>query len=74
MAEIRSTMTIREAAVVWTDPLRVQLQRWADTFEVPLAELHIGHIRTYQADRSREMPTSVVDTEVVALLELLIYY
>ena len=69
--KIVGTMTIREAAALWSDPQRVHLKRWAATFGVTLAELHPGHFVTYQKDRGEETSTAQVDAEVAALLELL---
>jgi len=68
---IVDTMTIQEAAAVWTDQRRVHLRRWAETFEVPLKELHYGHVLTYLKDRGEETTSSEVDAEVEALLALL---
>lgn len=70
-SEIKGTMTIAEAAAAWENPGRADLKRWGETFAVRLVDLHIGHIKTYQLDRNREVAASVVDTEVIALFELL---
>jgi hypothetical protein len=69
--EIDPAMTIREAAARWRDPRSTQLQHWADTFGVRLHELHIGHVRTYQEERGRNVSGAQVDAEVGALLALL---
>ena len=69
--KIIGTMTIREAAALWSDPRRQYLKRWAETFGVPLQELHPGHIVTYQKDRCEEATASQVDAEVESLLALL---
>ncbi len=69
--KIVGTMTIREAAAHWSDPRKDHLKRWAETFGVPLQELHPGHVVTYQKDRGEETTASQVDTEVEALLALL---
>ncbi|HEY1902576.1 MAG TPA: hypothetical protein VGG56_09115 [Terracidiphilus sp.] len=68
---IVSSMTIREAAALWSDPRKELLKRWTETFGVPLQELHPGHVVTYQKDRSEETTSSQVDAEVGALLALL---
>jgi hypothetical protein len=68
---ITATMTIREAAELWSDPRKVLLKRWGETFGVTLAELHPGHFVTYQKDRGEETSSAEVDAEVAALLELL---
>lgn len=70
-SEILGAMTIREAADRWSDPRRDYLQRWGETFGVLLADFHIGHIRTYQLDRGKEVGSGVVDAETDALLALL---
>jgi hypothetical protein len=69
--EIVGTMTIREAAALWADPRRNHLKRWAETFGVPLQELHPGHVVTYQKDRGEEATASQVDAEVESLVALL---
>ena len=69
--EIIGTMTIHEAAALWSDSRCVQLKRWVETFGVPLQELHPGHVVTYQKDRGEEVTASQVDAEVGALLALL---
>jgi hypothetical protein len=69
--KIVGTMTIREAAALWSNPRRDHLKRWAETFGVPLRELHPGHVVTYQKDRGEETTASQVDAEVEALLALL---
>ena len=69
--KIVGTMTIREAAALWSDPRKDHLKHWAETFGVPLQELHPGHVVTYQKDRGEEVTTSQVDAEVGALLALL---
>jgi hypothetical protein len=68
---IVGTMTIREAAALWSDPRRQHLKRWAETFGVPLQDLHPGHVVTFQKDRGEETTSAQVDTEVAALLTLL---
>jgi hypothetical protein len=68
---ISGTMTIEEAARLWSDPRKEHLHRWAETFGVPLQQLHPGHIVTYQKDRGEETNASQVDEEVGALLALL---
>jgi hypothetical protein len=68
---IIATMTIAEAAALWSDPQKEHLRRWAKTFGVPLQELHPGHVATYQKDRGKETTAAQVDVEVEALLALL---
>lgn len=68
---IIATMTIAEAAALWSDPQKEHLRRWAETFGVPLQELHPGHVATYQKDRGKETTAAQVDVEVEALLALL---
>ena len=69
--EIIGAMTIKEAAANWEDPRRQHLNRWGETFGVPLQELHPGHVVTYKKDRGEETTTSQVDAEVGALVALL---
>ncbi len=69
--EIKGTMTIQEASAGWSNPLRDHLKRWGETFAMRLIDLHIGHVKTYQTNRSQEVSASEVDAEVAALLELL---
>ena len=71
MAKILKTMTVREAAAIWDDPRRVHLQRWAQTFSLALEEFHIGHVVTYEKNRSEEVRYSVMWTEVLSLRALL---
>jgi hypothetical protein len=55
MRGIVATMTVKEAAEYLAEPgKKKDLQRWAETFGIPLHEFHIGHIKTYQADRGQE--------------------
>lgn len=69
--KIVGTMTIGEAFPLWSDPRQELLNRWAETFGVPLKELHPGHVVTYQRDRGKETTSSRVDAEVGAVLALL---
>jgi hypothetical protein len=69
--KIVGTMTIREAAALWSDPRKEMLNRWAETFGVQLQDLHPGHVVTYQKDRGEETTASQLDAEVEALLALL---
>lgn len=64
-------MTVREAAVYLDEPASTHLRRWGETFGIPLNEFHIGHVRTYQADRIREVEAAIVDREIAAFLMLL---
>lgn len=69
--EILGTMTIQVAAAHWSDPQNESLKHWAETFQVPLQDLHIGHVRTYQQERDGKVIASQIDIEVAALLALL---
>jgi hypothetical protein len=71
MARILKTMTVKQAAPLWDDPRRVHLQRWAETFNVPLDEFCSGHIATYEKERLAEVGYPIVWTEVKALRTLL---
>ncbi len=66
-----NTMTVREAAKCWPDSRSVHLTRFGENFGVCLRDLHIGHIRTYQSERAKEVSTLTVDLEVGALRALL---
>jgi len=63
---ILDTMTIAEASSLLEPDRQALLQRWAETFGVALQDLHDGHIRTYQHDRSLEASASQVDREFQA--------
>src|ERR1700677_2809168 len=67
MELILKTMTIQEAAALWSDPLRAHLGKWEREFNQRLELLHAGHILTYQAERHKEVDASVVNLEVDAL-------
>lgn len=69
--QLQGAMTVREATAVWNDPRKEHLSKWAEQFGIRLMDFHIGHFRTYQADRAREVETSVVNEETRALLALL---
>ncbi len=69
--EIVGTMTIHDAAAHLSAPQIEHLKHWAETFLVPLQDLHIGHVLTYQKERGREVIASQVDVEVAALFDLL---
>ena len=71
MPQILKTMTIQEAAALWSDPLRVHLGKWEREFDQPLEGLHVGHVVTYQTERHLEVDASVVNIEVDALRALL---
>lgn len=71
MLQILKTMTIQEAAALWSDPLRAHLGKWEREFNQPLEGLHVGHVITYQTERHREVDASVVNLEVDALRALL---
>ena len=71
MFKINSMMTVKEAAENLGEFSRTRLRRWGETFGIPLKEFHIGHIRTYQSDRVKEVAARIVDMEVAALLMLL---
>jgi hypothetical protein len=71
MPEILATMTVKEAAEYLAESSKTDLQRWGETFGIPLNEFHTGHIRTYQIDRVQEVEARIVDREVAVLLKLL---
>jgi hypothetical protein len=71
MAQILKSMTVKEAAPLWDDLRRVHLQRWAETFDVPLEDFRLGHIETYEKERRAEVSYAVMWTEVLALRALL---
>jgi hypothetical protein len=68
---IVGTMTIQDAVAHWSELQNEHLERWAETFLVPLQDLHIGHVRTYQKERGGEVIAAQVDIEVAALRDLL---
>ena len=46
------------------------LSHWSEKFGVTLREFHIGHVKTYELDRLREVDLNVVNAEVDSLLRL----
>ena len=68
---ILASMTVSEAIEFLPDSEKVRLKRWGETFDIPLTEFHLGHIRTYQIDRLSEVDATVVDAEVAVLIALL---
>jgi hypothetical protein len=71
MDAINGEMTVREARQFCSPVEQADLARWADWFGIQLREFHLGHIRTYQADRLREADRDTVNGEVGTLLRLL---
>ncbi|MEO6807381.1 MAG: hypothetical protein ABI286_02705 [Edaphobacter sp.] len=69
---ILDTMTIAEASAFVEQDQQTLLQRWAETFAVSLQDFHIGHILTYNDDRSLEVPPDTVNKEVETLILLLL--
>ena len=70
--QILSTMTVREAAVLWEDPRSILLKWWAESFDLELHEFRYGHIVTYEQERLRgNVGYPVVWAEVCALRALL---
>jgi hypothetical protein len=70
MKVLDGEMTVKDALEHCSPAQRKQLSRWSETFAVKLREFHIGHIRTYEKDRLREVNLHVVNAEVDALLRL----
>ena len=71
MHGIDPEMTVQEALQFCSPAQQVNLKYWAESFRVKLCEFHIGHIKTYEDDRRREVSLQVVNTEVSTLLGLL---
>jgi hypothetical protein len=63
-------MTVRDAFEYCTPAQRKNLAHWADKYRLKLREFQLGHIRTYETDRLREVNLHVVNTEVDSLLRL----
>jgi hypothetical protein len=70
MKVLDGKMTVKDALEFCSPAQRSHLSHWADKFGVTLREFHIGHIRTYESDRLREVDLHVVNAEVDSLLRL----
>jgi hypothetical protein len=70
--QILSTMTVREAAVLWEDPRSILLKWWAESFDLALHEFRYRHIVAYEQERLTEnVGYPLVWNEVCALHALL---
>lgn len=63
-------MTVREALQFRSPVEQISLSRWSEWFDIRLREFHLGHIRTYETDRLREVDRHTVNCEVSTLLGL----
>ena len=63
-------MTVKDALEFCGPTQRQRLSRLSEKYVLKLRELHIGHIRTYESERLREVDLHVVNAEVDALLRL----
>lgn len=70
MKVLDGSMTVRDALAFCSPAQRKNLARWAEKSVIMLREFHIGHIKTYENDRLREVNLHVVNTEVDSLLRL----
>src|ERR1700677_2753343 len=65
-------MTVREAAPLWGDPRRVLLEWWSERVDLPLNELHTGHIAGYEKERLADGAAyREIWTEILALRAML---
>jgi len=70
MKDVDGNMTVKDALEYCSSAQRRNLLRWSDRFPVKLRDFHIGHIRTYEKDRLREVDLNIVNAEVDSLLRL----
>ena len=63
-------MTVKDALECCPPTQRQRLSRLSEKYVLKLRELHIGHVKTYESDRLREVDLNVVNAEVDALLRL----
>jgi len=70
MKVLEGDMTVKDALEFCSLEQRNNLSHWAERFGVRLRDLHLGHIRTYESDRLREVDLHVVNAEVDSLLRL----
>jgi hypothetical protein len=70
MRVLDGNMTVKDALEFCSPAQQRNLSRWSEKFAVKLREFHIGHIRTYENDRLREVDLHVVNAEVDSLLRL----
>lgn len=71
MTGINRDMTVREALPFCFPAQAVSLAPWAELFSIRLRDFQIGHIVTYQEERSVQVDLHTVNCEVSALLDLL---
>lgn len=64
-------MTVREALQLCAPAQRANLTQWSERFDIKLRDFHIGHIKTYEKERLREVNLHVVNAEVDSLLRLI---
>jgi len=70
MKAVDGNMTVKDALEYCSPGQRRHLLRWSERFTVKLRDFHIGHIRTYEKDRLREVDLNIVNAEVDSLLRL----
>jgi hypothetical protein len=70
MAVVDGEMTVKEALELCTPVQRTNLALWSERFDIKLREFHIGHVKTYEKERLREVNLHVVNAEVDTLLRL----
>ena len=71
MQWITAEMRVRDALPLLSPAEQISLQYWASEFGIPLREFHLGHIRTYETQRSQVESRYVVNAEISVLLRLL---
>ncbi len=70
MKVLDGKMTVKDALEFCSPAQRKHLSHWSEKFGVTLREFHIGHVKTYELDRLREVDLNVVNAEVDSLLRL----
>ena len=70
MKAVDGEMTVKDALQFCTPAQRDNLIQWSERFAIKLREFHIGHIKTYEKERLREVNLHVVNAEVDTLLRL----
>jgi hypothetical protein len=71
VTQILKTMTIQEAAALWSDPARIYLNKWIEDFNLPLEQLRMSHVDEYQMQRAHDVDPLQVRAEVATLRALL---
>ena len=71
MKVVDGEMTVKEALQLCAPAQQANLTQWSERFDIKLRDFHIGHIKTYEKERLREVNLHVVNSEVDSLLRLI---